>query len=127
MNPPASTPSTSSPDPVEPVAGARNVPNAPDDDTVVGLLEALRADGFTADLRPRDESGSVVCGACDATTPADPLIDLDERRLEGASDPDDMVLVVAARCPSCETGGVMVLGFGPNASAEDAGVVALLA
>ena len=42
------------------------------------------------------------------------------RRLEGASDPDDMVAIAAIVCPACATRGVLVLGFGPSSSLVDA-------
>ena len=48
------------------------------------------------------------------------------RRLEGASDPDDMLAVVALACPACGTQGTVVLGFGPNATAEDSDVLKAL-
>ena len=41
------------------------------------------------------------------------------RRIEGASDAADMNLVVWGTCPDCATGGVLTLGYGPNASVED--------
>jgi hypothetical protein len=37
-----------------------------------------------------------------------------------------MTAVVAARCPHCDTGGVVVLGYGPSASAGDAAVLVRL-
>jgi hypothetical protein len=45
------------------------------------------------------------------------------RRLEGESDPADMVAIVAITCPQCGRRGTMVLGFGPAATAEDADVL----
>jgi hypothetical protein len=42
--------------------------------------------------------------------------------LEGASDPDDMMTVIAARCPHCGVAGTLVLGYGPNASPEHVAV-----
>jgi hypothetical protein len=47
-------------------------------------------------------------------------------RLEGASDPDDMVAVAALRCPSCKTRGTLVLSYGPETSAVDADVLCCL-
>lgn len=103
------------------------VTDAPsDNDTVTGVLDSLRADGFEADLRPADDQGNVVCDACGEVSPAAELTDIEQRRLEGASDPGDMVLAIGARCPACQALGAMVLGYGPQAGAEDAGVVAEL-
>ena len=48
------------------------------------------------------------------------------RRLEGASDPDDMFAVVAITCPACSSKGTLILGFGPTAPAEDGDVLAAL-
>lgn len=45
------------------------------------------------------------------------------RRLEGASDPDDMMAVAAVTCPVCRIDGVLVLSYGPAASAEHADVL----
>ena len=45
------------------------------------------------------------------------------RRLEGASDPDDMLAVVGLACPHCSAQGTAVLGYGPEAAAVDAEVL----
>jgi hypothetical protein len=45
------------------------------------------------------------------------------RRLEGASDPADMLAVVALRCPACGAQGVLTLGYGPDTSPEEADVL----
>jgi hypothetical protein len=64
---------------------------------------------------------------CDSESPAGRFEVVAERRLEGASDPDDMVMVVGLRCPVCHIAGTVVLGYGPDASESDADVVAALA
>jgi hypothetical protein len=73
------------------------------------------------------EDSMVECATCHARTPANHMVG-DHRlyRLEGASDPDDMVAVAALRCPSCGTRGTLVLKFGPEASAEEADVLRCL-
>jgi hypothetical protein len=48
------------------------------------------------------------------------------RRLEGASDPDDMIAVLPLTCPKCGTEGTLVLAYGPEASLEDSEVLAAL-
>ena len=50
-----------------------------------------------------------------------PVLDL--RRLEGASDPDDMLAVLALECPNCGLRGSLVLNYGPTATEEDAAVL----
>ena len=47
---------------------------------------------------------------------------MNRRRLEGASDPDDMISVVAVTCPRCGTGGTLVLKYGPTAPENEAAV-----
>lgn len=107
--------------------GHAQVAGAPSDNTtLVSVLQGLREEGFTADLQAVGDEGDVRCGSCGTASPADTFTDLTERRLEGASDPDDMMLVVAGRCPACSTGGVLTLSYGPTAGEADAAVVARL-
>jgi anti-sigma B factor antagonist len=47
-------------------------------------------------------------------------------RLEGASDPDEMMIVVASVCPVCGSRGTLTLGYGPMASSEDDDVLTAL-
>lgn len=93
-----------------------------------GVLRSLSEEGFDASFTPLEEPpGSVRCGTCGQASPAGSFEVADERRLEGASDPDDMVLIVAATCPACGARGAMVLAYGPEASAADSDVVAAMA
>ena len=72
------------------------------------------------------EGGDIRCLSCRSEFPAAGA-DADEmRRLEGASDPADMLIVVPLTCPACATRGVLVAHFGPEASAAEADVVAAL-
>ncbi len=102
------------------------IPGAPSDNTSAGaVLAFFRQEGYEAELWAKP-GGQVLCGACRVTNPASELtIDL-ERRLEGASDPDDMQLVVGATCPSCGARGVVSLHYGPNAGEDDADVLVAL-
>lgn len=104
--------------------GVRGVPS--DNDSLTGVLSSMREDGYPGDLRPSDDQGNVVCGTCDAVIAAADLTDIEERRMEGASDPSEMMLVVGARCPACDSKGVLVLSYGPAAGAEDSAVVVAL-
>jgi hypothetical protein len=106
----------------------RQVAGAPSDNTsLVVILRGLRGEGFGADFRPVGADGDVRCGACGTTSPAGSFGERSERRLEGASDPADMMLVVAGTCPACAARGVMTLSYGPEAGEADAAVVACLA
>jgi hypothetical protein len=101
----------------EPVAGS------PSDNTDLRtVLSGLEDEGFGTSLTAVD-GGALRCGECGTASPATEFRIDRVRRLEGASDPDDMQMIVAAACPSCDAHGVAVLGFGPGASEVDADVV----
>lgn len=111
--------------PIDPRDGqVAGVPS--DNTTLVSVLAKYRQAGYTADFRPVGVEGEVRCNACGTTSAARSFTDLAERRLEGASDPDDMMLVVASSCPSCGAQGVMTLSYGPGAGESDAAVVSRL-
>jgi hypothetical protein len=94
--------------------------------TLGEVLAAFEADGFDGQFVARD--GAVVdCVSCKTKTPAADIAgDYRLRRLEGASDPSDMLAVAALTCPSCGTKGTLVLNYGPEASAADDEVLRLL-
>ena len=102
------------PDPPEPGAPSDNT-------TLTGILEQLGEDGFGAQFVVR-EGAEIECLSCRTPSPASSFDVCRSRRLEGASDPDDMVQVVAATCPACGAGGTVVLTYGVNASLEDGDV-----
>jgi uncharacterized membrane protein len=98
---------------------------APSDNTsLLGVLEGLRRDGYAIDLRPGSRDATLRCDGCGDESPVEAFRDLQVRRLEGASDPDDMLVAVGGRCPRCGRGGNVVLGYGPNSSDVDAAIVA---
>jgi hypothetical protein len=68
----------------------------------------------------------VRCEVCGQETPADELAVDSFARLEGASDPGDMAAVVALTCPHCDARDVLVVRYGPEASAADADVLVAL-
>lgn len=92
-------------------------------DTLVGVLRQASADGFDTQLIARP-GGVVECESCKTRSPASSIEPVRHHRLEGASDAADEVLVVEAHCPSCGVGGVLTMGYGPNASPEDEAVLA---
>ncbi len=102
-----------------------------DSTTLVEVIGGYRSDGFAADFYVEAEevgSGavSVTCGECGRAADPSRVVMHSMRRLEGASDPDDMLAVVAVTCPTCGAQGTAVLGYGPMASAEDGAVLAAL-
>ena len=90
------------------------------------MTTALAADGWAEQATPL-EGGVVRCEVCGQTTPADEVAIDSLCRLEGASDPDDMAAVVALTCPRCDAKDVLVLKYGPDASAAEADVLLGLA
>ena len=89
-------------------------PGAPGDNTtLVEVLKEYEDAGWTTAFEVL-EDGSVRCGTCQVVTPPSSLEIHSLRRLEGASDPDDMLAVLAVRCPSCGGRGVIVVNFGPE-------------
>ncbi len=90
--------------------------------TLLEVLNTLRERGYDGQLIPQDD-GSLRCPACDTATPASELDVVGFQRLEGASDPADMNIVVWAVCSGCSANGVAIIGFGPNASDADQAVL----
>jgi len=89
-------------------------PGAPGDNTtLVEVLKDYEDAGWTTAFELL-EDGSVRCGTCQVVTAPSSLEIHSLRRLEGASDPDDMLAVLAVRCPSCGGRGVIVVNFGPE-------------
>jgi hypothetical protein len=98
---------------------------ARDASTILDVVGAFERAGFTRQFAIR-EDGEIECLTCkhrfDAANAA-----VDEfRRLEGASDPDDMLAVVAITCPGCGARGTLIVNYGPVASEDDSLVLARL-
>ena len=98
---------------------ADEITRAPSDNTtVLDVLEAFAADGYAGNVGITDD-GLVRCPSC--REEAEPTeVRLDQiRRLEGASDPDDMVAVLGMACPHCGERGAVVVKYGPTAGPGD--------
>ena len=99
---------------------------APQDGTTLTEVLAGYADaGFSGSFTALD-AGEIECHSCQTVTAATAFAMSSLRRLEGASDPDDMMSVVAITCPACRAQGVLILGYGPNATAEDSAISSAL-
>jgi hypothetical protein len=94
-------------------------------ETLLDVLGEYSRRGWPDQFAARD-GATVECETCHRTTPAADARVLALRRLEGASDPDDMLAVVAIECPHCGHRGSLVLQFGSTATAEDAAVLEAL-
>ena len=101
-------------------------PAAPSDHTTLTeVLDGYVEAGFTSSFAAQD-GGVVRCDACGSDLDPSRLHMESLRRLEGASDPDDMLAVVAVRCDLCSASGTMVLGYGPASSDADGDVLRAL-
>jgi ribosomal protein S27AE len=110
-------------DPIEADAAPDQSRTAPpsDNTTLAEVLTGLEELGFDGNLTVV-EGARLRCGRCGDVSPAGGFDVVSIRRLEGASEADEMVSVVAAVCPRCAGGGAVVLGYGAAASQDDADV-----
>ena len=88
-------------------------------------MSELEAAGFVGQVGPRP-GGRLLCFTCRNESDAASFVVIDMRRTEGVSDPDDMLAVVALACPRCGTRATAVLGYGPEATEDDAEVLRAL-
>lgn len=105
----------------------RPVPGVPRDEgtTLTEVLAAYSDAGFAGSFTVTDDA-RLACNACQRiSSPAEVLM-TSMRRLEGASDPDDMLAIVAITCPHCGVQGTTTLGFGPASSGQDIDVLRAL-
>jgi hypothetical protein len=72
------------------------------------------------------EGGDIACLTCGHHFPAAEQSADDLTRLEGASDPADMTLVVRVTCPNCHTTGALITRYGPEASEAETDVLLAL-
>ena len=89
----------------------------PSDVTLTSVIDAYRADGYDIDYAV--ENDVLVDGEGRAIDPVDVVV-VSMRRLEGASDPADELVVAAITIRDGSGCGTVVLRFGPEASAAEA-------
>jgi hypothetical protein len=93
--------------------------------TLAGVLAELENEGYSSQFAAQP-AGRIRCIACGREFAPDGTSVATVRRLEGASDPDDMLAVLPVTCPKCAVRGTLVLGFGPEAPMEDSDILAAL-
>ena len=99
---------------------------APSDYTTLqDVLREYAEGGWDGEVDAR-EGGDVRFRRCGHEAPASELEVVSVRRMEGASDPADMLAVVGTPCPRCGDRAVLVLHYGPAAGPEDSDVLAAL-
>ncbi|MGB3736595.1 MAG: hypothetical protein WA964_16665 [Ilumatobacter sp.] len=98
------------------------LPTAATDENAVAVLAEFAEAGWGENHVVR-AGGDIECGRCGETAAADRWTAQAQHRIEGASDPDALQLVVGLECPNCEARGAIVIGYGPNGSDEDGEIV----
>jgi hypothetical protein len=93
--------------------------------TLTGVLRELEHEGYTCQFAAQP-GGQIRCIECGHEFRPEHATVATVRRLEGASDPDDMLAVLPVTCPECGARGTLVLGFGPEAAIEDSEIMAAL-
>ena len=93
--------------------------------TLTSVLADLADAGWSGNVSVTEEARIRCPGCRDELDPADLTVD-SLRRMEGTSDPDDMLAVVAVTCGECQEKGALVVHYGPTASPEEAEVLLAL-
>jgi hypothetical protein len=91
----------------------------PADTPLLAVLAGFEANGYDDQFIPL-ENGFIRCRRGGHQFAAASATVDQQRRLEGVSDPADMVIVLAITCPVCHAEGTLVLHYGPEASPEEA-------
>lgn len=86
-------------------------------DAPLEVVAGLRAAGFVADLNVSPD-GLLVCGCCGTRHDASTLDVERVSRFEGASNPDDQLIMFAART-MCGHAGIYSSAYGCDASPAD--------
>ena len=95
------------------------IPGVPSDNTsLLEVLEAFRQRGYDGTFWVT-ATGNIRCEGCEGEIAPEDVHVHEIRRLEGASDPDDMLAVVAGECAGCGRKGTLVVHFGPETSGEE--------
>jgi hypothetical protein len=100
-------------------------------ETLIDVLARFRREGFTGSFTPLQTDAvstgaRLRCEQCRAEFAAEEPTVTELRRLEGASDPDDMLAAIALECPRCAARGSLVVNYGPTATTGEAAVLVAL-
>lgn len=110
-------------DPLHPIHTDKPDASAPPAGKSMGEVEAeLSAGGFDGQFQALTE-GRLRCLTCRSVFSVEGHRAQDTRRVEGASDPDDMAIIIPLVCPVCATPGTLTAHYGPGASEEEASVL----
>jgi hypothetical protein len=91
----------------------KDTPTPSDNTTLADVLASYDRAGYSSQFGVED-NGDLHCFTCGASYGAKEAELQSLRRLEGASDPADMLAVLALRCGKCEAQGTAVVHYGPE-------------
>jgi hypothetical protein len=95
--------------------------------TLVEVLDELAGEGYGGEFRvTSDEPPRLECRQCGHVFAPESVHPQRLHRLEGASDPDEMLAVAALTCPRCGAKGALTLTYGATADAGSAAVLAAM-
>ena len=90
--------------------------------SILEVVQEFERAGYGGQFAART-NGEIECFTCHQLMAAQAADTRQLRRLEGASDPDDMLALAALVCANCGTQGALILNYGPAATPEDADVL----
>lgn len=93
--------------------------------TILEVLRHYEERGYQGQFAAR-EGGVMKCFSCGARNEPEQVRMDSLRRVEGVSDPADMALIGALRCPSCGAKGTATFKYGPDATSADADAMRLI-
>lgn len=100
-------------------------PAMPTDPPLTAALDEMTRGGYTGQFGAV-QGGVVMCFTCREPSAAGAMRVEASRRLEGVSDPADMLYVAALACPQCDARGTLIINYGPEATPEGADVLLAL-
>jgi hypothetical protein len=84
--------------------------------SLLEVMAGLAAEGYAAEFRiTRDDPPQLECLQCGRRFAPEEATPARMHRLEGASDPDEMLAVAALHCPHCALRGALTMGYGATA------------
>ena len=98
---------------------------APTDTPLITVLRQFEQEGFSGQFQAV-EGPALLCLTCRHESPISSVDANRITRLEGASDPSDMLAVIPVECAECGTKGTLVSNFGPEATIEEADLLTAL-
>ena len=96
-----------------------------DNTTLADVIRSYEDAGFIGQFGITEE-GLLQCFTCSTNSRAGDAALHSLRRMEGASDPADMLAVLAVSCPNCATRGTVVVHYGPEAEPGESAVLMAL-